>query len=172
MVSILELSAFDRRVLLTTPSYLQSFQAMVSQLFKSLFCQNALSLFEKSEYAGKSWLQLLRKDLAQRIPEMQLAEIEQLLDKNLYGDLSSNRGGTSKSPPSITRSSPATQDRAGSTKDLYEVLVDLAIYIIVRLCTPVPNFRHGEAAGDSAESVDSSGDLLNHLVSTFMRHIR
>ena len=64
---------------------------MISALFKGLFCQNALSLFEKGEYAGKSWLSLLRKDLAHRIPEMQLAEIEQLLDKNLYGDLSSHR---------------------------------------------------------------------------------
>ena len=65
------------------------------------------------------------------------------------------------------------QDRiAAASKDLYEVLIDLAIFIIIRLCAPVQHMRFGEAAGDSAESIDASGEFLNHLIGTFMRHIR
>ena len=54
---------------------------------------------------------------------MQLAEIEQLLDRNMYGDLSSSRNG------SLTKSvAPATAE----SKDLFEVMVDLAIFIFVK----------------------------------------
>ena len=56
-----------------------------------MFCQKALSLFKKSEYSGKSWLSVLKRESVQKLHEMQLHEIEQLLDKHLYGDLSSSR---------------------------------------------------------------------------------
>ena len=76
LVQILELAKFDRRVLLTTPSHLQSLQSMISELFKGLFCQKAHSLFKKSDFFGKSWLNILSKDSSLRISEMKFNEIE------------------------------------------------------------------------------------------------
>ena len=70
---------------------------------------------------------------------MQLDEIEQLLDKNLYGDLSSRDTNRMMSPKSH-ESSPAKAKISQPQmppKDLYEVMVDLAIFIIVKLSSPV-----------------------------------
>lgn len=104
---------------------------------------------------------------------MQLHEIEQLLDKHLYGDLSSSR-----------RVSPSLRDRRQTNlpiydengaviadKDLYEVLVDLAIYIIIKLAGGSIMSQAGPKEF-SFDQVDSSGDLLAHLVSSFVKHIR
>jgi hypothetical protein len=155
-VSIFELSSFDKNVLLSTPSYLQSLQALVSELFKGLFCQKALNLFQKSEYYGQSWSTYLRKDLSQRIPDMQLVEFEQLLDKNMYGDLSSSRNGTLLSQ---AKNAPT------ENKDLYEVMIDLAIFLIVRLCSKQDDDLN-------SSSIDSASDLLGHVVNTFIKHLR
>ena len=57
---------------------------------------------------------------------MQLVEIEQLLDKNMYGDLSSSRNGMIQSQ---------AKNAATENKDLHEVMIDLAIFLIVRLCS-------------------------------------
>ena len=116
LVSILELADYDKRILLTTPQFLESLQMLVNELFKGLFCQRALSLFEQSDNYGKSWLQNLRRDLSQRIPEMQLTEIEQMLDKNLYGDLRSSWTDM-KSQDSILKQSPDKSETSFNSRE-------------------------------------------------------
>ena len=103
---------------------------------------------------------------------MQLHEIEQLLDKNLYGDHSSSR-----------RVSPSNRDRRlaiqianfyddnnSINKDLYEVLIDLTIFIIVKLAGGTQTAAFSST--DQTDQIDASGDLLSHLVTTFVRHVR
>ena len=179
LVSILELADYDKRILLTTPQFLESLQMLVNELFKGLFCQRALSLFEQSDNYGKSWLQNLRRDLSQRIPEMQLTEIEQMLDKNLYGDLRSSRTDM-KSPDSILKQSPekgatsviSREGQQQPAKDLYEVMIDLAIFILVRLCQPAQDSAGDASDRITSEPVDMAGDLQNHIVNTFIKHLR
>ena len=62
-----------------------------------------------------------------------------------------------------------------SSKDLYEVLVDLAIYIIVKLAgnqTQSPSVAQIESGDYFGDAVDASGDFLAHLVATFIKHVR
>ena len=49
------------------------------------------------------------------------------------------------------------------------MMIDLAIFIIVRLC--LPGCVSG-APGSEPEAVDAAGDLLAHLCDTFVRHVR
>ena len=51
-------------------------------------------------------------------------------------------------------------------------MVDLAIFIIVKLSSP--DKAAGKESGSPAEPpvVDAAGDFLGHIVTTFMKHIR
>ena len=94
---------------------------------------------------------LLRKEMSQRIPEMQLSEIEQLLDKNMYGDLSSSRNN------------PLQRDSMkAEAKDLYEVSIDLAIFVILRL----------SSTEEETDGIDAGSDFLGHIVTAFVKHLR
>ena len=58
-------------------------------------------------------------------------------------------------------------------KDLYEVLVDLSIYIIVKLAGgSVFDSQLNGPKEFAVDQVDTSGDLLAHLVAVFVKHIR
>jgi len=89
---------------------------------------------------------------------MQLSEIEQLLDKNIYGDLSSSR---QVSPSAAKRQKGgmryAANENGTASKDLFEVMIDLAIFTVVRL-------SRADSKDDHVSSQDASADFLAHVV--------
>lgn len=93
---------------------------------------------------------------------MQLVEIEQLLDRNMYGDLSSSRNGLHKK----------SNQTDSQSKDLYEVMVDLAIYIFVKLMSRKSSDAYNKSSVTAAPIVDQASDYSAHIISTFLRHVR
>ena len=86
---------------------------------------------------------MLKKSNRKSVTELNLDEIEKLLDKNL------GQAGKSES----TTREPA------ESKDLYEVCVDLAIYILVKL-------------SEDDTSVDNNSEFMSHVVNSFAKHLR
>ena len=85
---------------------------------------------------------MLKSNTRKSVTELKLDEIERLLDRNVHrrGDKSSAR-------------------EPSDPKDLYEVCVDLAIYVLVKL-------------SEDDTSTDHSSEFTSHLVGLFAKHLR
>ena len=128
LVQIFELNqTFEAGDLIIDPKHAKVVTQLTAAMFKGLFCQKAFNLFQKGSLAGKNWLEVFKNGESQRIIDINIDEVLQFAKYS-----PKDRSNAEKSAQKVDKQLPPED-----SKDFYEVIVDLAMYIIGRITCPV-----------------------------------